>query len=75
MPMMDYSKLLGRMRERRLTQEALADAIGISRVQMNNKLNGRSAFKQSDIKEICSLLDIPLEEVGAYFFTGAVTKT
>lgn len=74
MPMMDYSKLLGRMRERRLTQEALADAIGISRTQMNNKLNGRSSFKQSDIKEICCLLDIPLADVGAYFFTSAVTK-
>jgi len=75
MPVMDYSKLLGRMRERRMTQEALADAVGISRQQMNNKLNGRSAFKQSDIKAICSLLGIPLEEVGTYFFTDMVTKT
>lgn len=75
MPVMDYSKLMGKMRERRVTQDALASSIGMSRQQMNNKLNGRSPFKQSDIKEICALLDIPLEEVGIYFFTDAVTKT
>ena len=75
MPEMDYSKLMGKMREQHLTQDALAAALGMSRQQMNNKLNGRSPFKQSDIKKTCSLLGIPLEDVGAYFFTDAVTKT
>lgn len=75
MPVMDYSKLMGKMRERHLTQETLAEALGMSRQQMNNKLKGRSPFKQSDIKRTCALLDIPLEDVGAYFFTDAVTKT
>ena len=75
MPAMDYSKLLGRMREMRMTQESLARAIGISRQHLNNKLGGHSPFKQKDIKRICELLEIPLEDVGVYFFDDGVTKT
>jgi transcriptional regulator with XRE-family HTH domain len=75
MPKMDYGKLLGRMREFGLTQKSVASAIGISRQQLNNKLNGRSPFSQRDIKEICNLLEIPLSNVGTYFFTEVVTKT
>lgn len=75
MPVMDYSKLLGRMREKKMTQESVAKAIGISRQQLNKKLGGGSSFKQKDIKQICMLLGIPLEEVGVYFFNERVTKT
>lgn len=75
MPEMDYSKLLGRMREKRMTQEDVAKALNISRQQLNNKLSNHSSFKQKDMRDICVLLEIPLEEVGAYFFTDAVTKT
>ena len=66
--MNDYSKLLGRMRERGFTQEALAKDIGINKSTLNAKLKGRSPFSAIEIDIICKVLDIPNAEVGVYFF-------
>lgn len=68
----DYSKLLGRIRERRMTQSSLADDISISRATLSLKLNNRSAFAQDEIKKICGILNIPNDEIGAYFFDARV---
>ena len=64
----DYSKLLGRMREKGYTQETLAIKIGISPASMNIKLCNKSDFKQSEIKTICVILEIPFDEIPLYFF-------
>lgn len=64
----DYSKLLGKIRERRITQRELASAIGISETSLNLSLNCKRPFKQSEISGICELLSIPLANVDAYFF-------
>ena len=37
----DYNKLLGKMREKRFTQDALAEKIGISATSMNLSLNNK----------------------------------
>ena len=71
----DYSALLGLMRENRFTQEALAAAAGMSLSQLSRKLNGRYPFKQMDIHSIAHVLDIPLTDIGRYFFTVRVEKT
>lgn len=65
----DYSKLLGRMREKGIIQTALAKAIGISETSINLKLNNKAFFKQGEIVAICMALDIPLDEVETYFFS------
>lgn len=64
----NYSKLLGRMKERGITQEQLAKEIGINEATLNSKLNNRFQFKADEIDAICRVLDIPNEEIGAYFF-------
>lgn len=75
MPEMDYSKLLGRIRERGMTQRTLAQAIGISESQISLKLKGAFPFKQQDIRNICDCLKIEPDEIGAYFFTPKLEES
>lgn len=69
---MDYSKLLGRVKEKALTQKGLAEKIGVSEGQLCHKLAGHYPFKQSEIAKICNVLDISKTEVGVFFFTEKV---
>lgn len=64
----DYSELKGRIKSKFGTQEAFARAIGLSTVTVSNKLNGKVDFSQSEIKNSCKALEIPLSEVDIYFF-------
>ena len=66
----DYNKLLGKMREKRVTQDALAAKIGISSTSMNLSLNNTRDFRQDEILSVCEVLDIPLSEIPHYFFTA-----
>ena len=66
----NYSKLLGRIKERGMTQETLAFAVGISATTLNLKLNNKSAFTQKEMRNISVQLEIPQEEIGAYFFAN-----
>lgn len=72
MPEMDYRKLMGKMVELGYTQATLASEAGMGRSQLNLKLKGKYAFKQSEIEKICRLLEIPAAEIGSYFFTPKV---
>ena len=65
----NYSALLGLMKEKGFTQEALANAAHMSHSQLNVKLQGRYPFKQTDIQNIVSVLDIAPADIGRYFFT------
>jgi DNA-binding XRE family transcriptional regulator len=64
----NYSKLLGRMRECGFTQKQLAKAIGINKATLSLKLNNRFSFSQEEILAICKLLNIPICEIGDYFY-------
>lgn len=75
MPTMDYSKLLGKIREKELNQKEVARKIGISEGQMCQKIRGKYLFKQSEIRNICDLLEIEQSEIGEYFFTPRVEKS
>ena len=65
----NYNSLLGRMREKGLTQAAAAAMIGICPERLNARLNNKAVFKQSEIVKLCAVLDIPSGEIGAYFFS------
>ncbi len=65
----NYGALLGLMREKNYTQEKLAAASNISLTQLSGKLNGRYPFKQTDIQNIATVLDIQPADIGRYFFT------
>ena len=65
----NYSKLLGRMRERGFTQKDIADHICMNATTLSQKLNHKARFNANEIDSICKLLDIAKEDIGAYFFT------
>lgn len=64
----NYSKLLGKMRECDYTQEKLANAINMNKGTLNQKLNNKANFTAPEMDSICVLLNIPANEIGAYFF-------
>lgn len=64
----NYSKLLGAMKERGYTQEALAKAIGISACSMNLTLKNKRDFRQDEILAVGEVLQIPMAEFDRYFF-------
>lgn len=68
----DYSRLIGRMKKKSVTQAALAKEIGNSEATLSLKLNNKARFKQSEIAIICEKLCIPENEIGAYFFANEV---
>ena len=68
----NYSKLLGRIKEYGYTQDSLALAIGVNASTLSQKLNNASFFTQKEIKKVCAILEIPKEDIGAYFFTEEV---
>jgi len=72
---MSYAKLRGKIREVFGTQEAFADAMGMSTVTLSQRLNGISEWKTGEIVKACELLGIPLEQNSLYFFTREVKKT
>ena len=65
--MFDYSKLLGRMKEKGITQEMAASKIGISANSFRNKIKGRTYFTVGEIWALALLLDVT-EDLGPYFF-------
>jgi hypothetical protein len=71
----DYSKLLGRIKEKYGTRENLVKKITISSTSLNLRLNNKLRFDQQDIKELCRALDIEEEEIPDYFFKEKVRKS
>ena len=68
----DYSKLLGRIKEKGFTQETFAEAIGISKATLSLKLSNKAYFKQNEMDKACLVLGIDKAEIGAYFFAQKV---
>lgn len=64
---MNYSKLKGLMREKGITQEMLAQSVGIAESTLNMKLNGKSFFKADEILKIAEVLGI-MSLIDVYFF-------
>ena len=72
---MNYDKLRGKIREVFHTQEAFAEALGISKTSLSKKLNGSVYFTQDEMNRSCELLNIPKEFIPVYFFTPKVKQT
>ena len=70
--MYDYSKLKGKIVEVYGTQEAFAEALGINKGSLSNKLSGNADFKQKQIKQSIELLGI--DNRVPYFFTDKVLR-
>lgn len=68
----DFSKLKGLIREKKLTQEEMAEKIDVAYSTFNLKINGISYFSQEEIYKISNYLEIPKEKICDYFFTTNV---
>ena len=64
----DYSKLTGRMREYKYTQETFSKALGIRETTLNLSLNNKRDFKQNEMLKACEILHIPKSRLAEYFF-------
>lgn len=72
---MSYAKLRGKIREVFGTQEAFAEAVGMSTVSVSQRLNNKLEWKTSEIVKACQVLGIPLDKAAEYFFTKEVKKS
>ena len=68
----EYSKLLGRIKEKCGSQAAFARAMNISERTVVLKLSNRRDWKQSEIDKSCAVLDIAKSDIPQYFFTPNV---
>ena len=68
----DYSKLLGRIKEKGYTQETFAEAIGIGISTLSLKLSNKAYFKQCEMDKATDVLEFDKSEIGAYFFVQKV---
>jgi transcriptional regulator with XRE-family HTH domain len=75
MPKSDYTRLRQRIRSLRLTQQSISKAIGLSESHFCHKLQGKYAFNEREIRQLCWLLNIPQAEIGSYFFCYEVEET
>lgn len=64
----DYSKLLGRIKEKLGCNSNLALKLKISERTISLKLNNKIDFKQTEITDICNILGITDKNIPDYFF-------
>ena len=66
---LERNKLRGRIVEKYRGMKNFAKALNITNVTLSNKINGKATLNEKDIIKMSTLLDIPFEEIGVYFFT------
>lgn len=72
MPVYDYSKLRGRIREKCGTQANYAKLIHRTNSFVSSVLNNKSYFEQKDIEHSVKVLEISDDDIGLYFFAKKV---
>lgn len=73
--MTNSSKLKGRIAEKGFTLSSLSEAVHISRPCLRKRIEGVADFRASEIQNMCTVLEIPQNEMCNYFFTVNVPKT
>lgn len=68
----NFAKLRGRMVEKNVSSKDLADRIGMEAPGLSLRLNGKRQFRLNEVEAIVTALDIPEDQVAAYFFTRKV---
>ena len=68
----DFSELRGLIVSRYGTCAKFAEATGLSRSQLSDRLRNKIRFLPDEVCTACDLLGIPAEEIGKYFFTPKV---
>ena len=68
----DYKMLKLKIKEVFDTQEAFAEAMGMSYTILNQRLNNAVQWKTIEIAKACDLLGVPLSDAHLYFFNQKV---
>ena len=68
----EYSKLLGKIKEKCGSQTVFATRMKMSERTMSLKLNCKRDWKQTEISKACEILDIKIDEIASYFFENNV---
>lgn len=64
----NYDKLRGRIKEKCGTQERFAQALGIGKVSLSQRLNNSLRFTQEEMHKACIVLEFEKEDISTYFF-------
>ena len=70
--MFDFKELKLQIKRVFDTQEAFAEAMGMSKTALNQRLNNQVSWKSEEIVEACELLGIDLADAHLYFFKEKV---
>ena len=70
----DYSKLRGRIKEKVNTLDSFAEALGMSRTSLSQRLNNQLEFSQNEIAKAMVLLDEDEVNMVDFFYTPKVQK-
>ena len=62
-----FWRLRARFRDYGLFDSELAQATGIAQSTLSRRMRGTMPWTSDEIKTICRVLNIPQEQVGAYF--------
>lgn len=65
----NFNRLRGRIVEKYGTCDRFAAAMGLAKGAMSARLNNVTPWKANEIRTAANLLDIPAEEISAYFLT------
>ena len=65
----DYSKLLGKIKEKGYTLKTFAESINISASTLSLKLSNKANFTQKEMFKACEVLGFESKNIGVYFFT------
>lgn len=68
----DFSKLKGRIVEHFGTFARFAEAMGLSKPQLHNRLTNSTDFRPEEVIRAVELLDIHPSDIHIYFFTPKV---
>lgn len=70
----NYNKLRGRIKEICGTEGAFAESLGVAKVTLSGKLNGKVEFTPSEIHKSMIILKFNESDIPGYFFTLEVCK-
>lgn len=71
---LDMQKIKGRMREKNITQNQMANAITITPYSFSKKINKKKDFKLSEVECMLNELGIVKEEISSFFKTQSCVK-
>ena len=65
----DYSKLMGKIKEKYKTQAAIAKEMGMGESTLNLKLNNKAEWSQNEMKMAMFYLEVSTDLIEDYFFS------